>query len=126
VNSVDVDTLCGGPVSPDTPQDAISTVYISRDAGIIDGYDPGWRSAFLGIGYNSTGTGSRSQMNTEPCIRPRSAGLVDSAIRIVAATGTLEAGRRLVEVNFAGDRPIVTIRIYQDQVLRSEISYGSG
>ena len=55
---VQVDTLCNGPVSENTPPDAIATLYIPSSKPIIDGYDPEWTSGFFAaIRKQGTGTG---------------------------------------------------------------------
>ena len=42
-----IDTLCNGPVSENTPESFIQTVYIPAEKPIIDGYDPAWTSGFF-------------------------------------------------------------------------------
>ena len=42
LNTVEVDTLCNGIVTPETPPDARATLYIPTTKPIIDGYDPAW------------------------------------------------------------------------------------
>lgn len=42
LNTVEVDTLCNGVVTPETPLDARATLYIPTTKPIIDGYDPAW------------------------------------------------------------------------------------
>lgn len=37
-----IDTLCNGPVSENTPESSIQTIYIPTTKPIIDGYDPAW------------------------------------------------------------------------------------
>ena len=37
-----IDTLCNGPVSENTPESSIATLYIPSAVPVIDGYDPAW------------------------------------------------------------------------------------
>lgn len=47
VKEVQIDTLCNGAVTENTPPDAIKTIYIPSGKPIIDGYDPEWTSSFF-------------------------------------------------------------------------------
>lgn len=50
-----IDTLCGGPVSENTPPEAIGSIMIPTTKPIIDGFDPAWTSSFFAsIGSFST------------------------------------------------------------------------
>ena len=60
-----VDTLCNGPLSENTPDGAIGTILVPIADPIIDGYDPAWKKSFFSS--TSSGSGIRS---TEPCERP--------------------------------------------------------
>lgn len=42
-----IDTLCNGPVSENTPESSIATVFIPSAKPIIDGYDPAWTAGFF-------------------------------------------------------------------------------
>jgi len=42
-----IDTLCNGPVSENTPEASIATMYIPSTKPIIDGYDPAWTAGFF-------------------------------------------------------------------------------
>ena len=42
MESIEVDTLCYGIATPETPTEARSTVYLPTTKPVIDGYDPAW------------------------------------------------------------------------------------
>lgn len=47
VETTEIDSLCGGPVTSETPADARVKLYRPTGKPIIDGYDPDWYSGFL-------------------------------------------------------------------------------
>lgn len=74
VISTEVDVLCGWPVGPDTPPDAIVKFHKPSWKPVIDGYDPNWLKGF----YKASGTSTLSwvTLSSEPCFRPKDAGNV--------------------------------------------------
>jgi len=47
LKEVQIDSLCNGPLSENTPAEAIKTIYVPGSKPVIDGYDPSWTSAFF-------------------------------------------------------------------------------
>mgnify|MGYP006888935165 FL=1 len=53
----EIDTLCNGPVSENTPQDSIGHILIPTTKPVIDGYDPAWTTGFFAsIGSSFSGS----------------------------------------------------------------------
>jgi hypothetical protein len=83
MEAMEIDTLCHGPVSEDTPSESIETIYVPKGKPIIDGYDPEWFAGFLTASKKySNGTGS-VEIGKDPCIRPKDLGKVDIIINPV-------------------------------------------
>ena len=109
-----VDTLCNGPVSANTPPEDIATIYIPSSKPIIDGYDPTWTTGFFGAvsSLNTSGSGSTSStLSDAPCDRPGGPGNVTITINKVGITGN--SSKKTVEIDYTSDRPIKTIRLLQ-------------
>ncbi len=83
MEAMEIDTLCHGPVSEDTPSESIETIYVPKGKPIVDGYDPEWFAGFLTASkkYNN-GTGS-VEIGKDPCVRPKDLGKVDITINPV-------------------------------------------
>jgi penicillin-binding protein 1A len=121
LNTVQVDTLCNGIVTPETPIDAISTYYTPTAKPIIDGYDPEWFAGFLSASRKySSGTGSTTEVSKEPCVRPTDLGTVNLSVKSVWA-----GKDHLVEVKWSGDRIISQIRAIGHDKIIKEVSYGN-
>lgn len=128
-----IDTLCNGPVSSNTPEDAIKTIYIPSSNPVIDGYDPEWtRGFFEALKMGAYGSGSTWSGNTAPvisdtpCERPSWPGEVSVSIDLVWTTITTGSGKKTVEIGWIGNREIATLRlIYQGEIKR-EVLYGTG
>ncbi len=123
VKEVQIDTLCNGAVTENTPPDAIKTIYIPSGKPIIDGYDPEWTSSFFAsLKKAATGTGSTEsseEYSDTPCeTRPSSAGSVTISIDTIDAS--------TASVGFIGDRMISEIRIIPSGGEGKVISYGTG
>lgn len=121
LEGVDIDTLCNGVATPETPADARVTIYIPTVKPIIDWYDPEWFSGFLSSSRKySTGSGEIRDIGKDPCVRPSSLGEVNITVSPVWL------GRdNLVEVKWSGNRIIDRIRATADGKLIKETIYGS-
>ena len=64
-----IDTLCNGPVSENTPEASIATIYIPSAKPVIDGYDPSWTAGFFTAAGTITGSGE-VERSSSPCERP--------------------------------------------------------
>lgn len=105
MESMDIDTLCYGTATPETPADARLTIYVPNSKPVIDGYDPEWYAGFLTASRKYTsGTGSL-EIKKEPCVRPDSLGDVKLEINPVGL-----GKDNLVEIKWAGNRIIERIR----------------
>lgn len=75
---VEVDDLCGGKVTENTPADSIKKGYIATNINpIIDGYDKswlssisGWSKSAAGSAYFAGGENILSAASDEVCVRP--------------------------------------------------------
>lgn len=95
--SVQVDTLCNGPISENTPEWAIGTVNIPVGNPIIDGYDPAWKNAFLA----SIGS---AWWQAEPCERPSWPGNFVMKLKILNIWNNVNSQKKIVEWTWSGDR----------------------
>lgn len=98
VESSEIDSLCNGPVTDETPADARKVLYRPTGKPVIDGYDPSWYAGFLSASkmrWYDTGTGGLSQ---EPCFRPKVAGGVSLNATQDGKTITIEwNGNRIID-----------------------------
>jgi penicillin-binding protein 1A len=97
--SLQIDSLCGGPVSENTPEWAIETIYIPIADPIIDGYDKAWKNAFMK-------TVSRSGVWSAPCDRPTGVGNISIGLSIVGVWAGADTNRKTVEWSWSWDRAI--------------------
>lgn len=130
-----IDTLCNGPVSENTPEESIKTIYIPNSKPVIDGYDPEWtRGFFEALKMGGTGTGTTTSDTTTPtlsdtpCERPGGPGDVSITIDVVGNNDATLAGsgKRTIEVGWLGNRDISTLRVSSNGELKREVSYGTG
>ncbi len=112
-----VDTLCNGPVSENTPAGAIGTILIPIASPIIDGYDDAWKAWFFG----SVWSGSRSPL---PCDRPGWPGNIDISLRIVDLWWDTNSAKKLIEWSWSWDRAIRDISISYDGESRLKQNLG--
>lgn len=84
LNTTEIDTLCNGVATPETPADSRITLYTPTVKPIIDGYDPEWFAGFLSSSrkYSSV-TGAALEVSNEPCARPTDLGVVDISVKSV-------------------------------------------
>jgi penicillin-binding protein 1A len=124
LKEVQIDSLCNGPLSENTPAEAIKTIYVPWSKPIIDGYDPSWTSAFFeAINNPKWFTGSVSiswQQTTEPCERPSWPWNISITIRAIELPSTS------IETSWIWDRKIATLRVLINDVLKKEFTYGTG
>lgn len=124
LKEVQIDSLCNGPLSENTPSEAIKTIYVPGSKPIIDGYDPSWTSAFFDAINNPKGlTGSVSvswQQTTNPCERPSWPGNISITIN------ALDWTNKSIETSWIGDRKINTLRVLINDILKKEFTYGTG
>ncbi len=122
MEGTEIDTLCYGPTTAETPEDARLTIYIPTTKPIIDGYDPEWYAGYLSASrtYN-VWTGSLD-ISKEPCIRPNSTGNVSLN---VAPVGLWKDN--IIEIKWNGNRIIEKIKVVSQGKIINEIIYnGSG
>lgn len=125
--SIQIDTLCNGPISENTPEEAIANIFIPNDKPIIDGYDPKWTEWFFAAAKRWYVSEKDAAFSDSPCDRPGGPGNISLSLRSVEnPDGTATAGRELVEAWWIGDRKITSLRILQNGTVKYETSYGSG
>lgn len=80
MEGTEIDTLCYGPSTPETPTEARLTIYVPTTKPVIDGYDPEWFAGYLTASRKYTaGTGSLD-IGKEPCVRPNNSGSVTLSV----------------------------------------------
>lgn len=121
LEATDIDTLCYGTATPETPADARLTIYIPTSKPVIDGYDPEWYSGYLASSrkYATSGTGVL-EIKSEPCIRPTSEWAVTLTVNPVWL-----GKDNLIEIKWNGNRIIEKVRATAKGKILKEISYGS-
>lgn len=110
-----IDTLCWGPVTSDTPPEAIRTIYTPTARPVIDGYDPDWLKWFLSAADMSISSSGR--YSNTPCERPKAAWNVGISSRIVWV------GNNILEISWNGNRAISKFRVSVDGKVLKETSY---
>jgi penicillin-binding protein 1A len=131
---VQIDTLCNGPISENTPPESIKTLYIPNSKPIIDGFDPTWLPWFyeaLKLVWSGTGSSTESQtaMRDTPCERPSGPGNISISINTVgsnAPSSTNSESKRTVEIWWIGDRNMSFVRVFYKGELKREVNYGTG
>lgn len=84
LETTEIDTLCNGIATAETPADAKITLYTPTIKPIIDGYDPEWFAGFLSASRKySSGTGTTIEIGKDPCVRPTDLGVVSLSLRSV-------------------------------------------
>lgn len=84
LNTTEIDTLCNGVATPETPADSRITLYTPTVKPIVDGYDPEWFAGFLSASRKYTsGTGTIAVIGENPCIRPTDLGVVSLSVKSV-------------------------------------------
>jgi penicillin-binding protein 1A len=121
LETTEIDTLCNGIATAETPADAKITLYTPTIKPIIDGYDPEWFAGFLSASRKySSGTGTIIEIGKDPCVRPTDLGVVSLSLKSVWA-----GKDTLVEVKWSGNRTIATIRALDGDKIIKEIAYGN-
>ncbi len=93
---IQVDRLCGWPVTDKTPRDDIVTRKVPASS-LIDSFDPNWIKGFvkqLWSGITGSGTSSK------PCVRPNNIGPVTISTRMVGISNNI------IQINWNGERKI--------------------
>lgn len=95
-----IDTLCNGPVSENTPEASIATVFIPSAKPIIDGYDPAWTAGFFEAAGVMVGTG-KIERSDAPCERPGGPGNISINLQTVGINNALTSeGRKIIETSW--------------------------
>ncbi len=129
VKTMQIDTLCNGPLSENTPEEAIKSIYLPADKPIIDGYDPKWTEGFFEASKMGLGSGTGAiVLSDAPCDRPGGPGNISLSLRVVTweSGATVDVGRKLVEAGWIGDRKIQTLRILQNNELKYDTTFDTG
>lgn len=123
----EIDTLCNGPVSENTPQDSIGHILIPTTKPIIDGYDPAWTTGFfasIGSSFSWSGDILSSEL---PCERPGVAWVLDISISLAWVNANTDtSGKKIIVASWKGHRAIAKISIKYDDKVLLENTYGSG
>lgn len=121
-----IDSLCNGPVSENTPESAIATVYIPSVKPIIDGYDPSWTAGFFEAAGIIVGTGSVKR-SEKPCERPNGPGDISISLQTVGVNSGLEnEGKKIIETSWIGNRAIKHFTLKSGNEILSDVDYGTG
>ncbi|MBX9808950.1 transglycosylase domain-containing protein [Candidatus Gracilibacteria bacterium] len=120
IEGVDIDTLCHGIATAETPDDARFTIFMPKSKPVIDGYDPEWYSGFLTASKQFTSGSGSIEISKEPCPRPDNIGKVDIIVTPV------ELGKdNVIEIKWNGNRIIEKLKVVSAGKIIKEISYGS-
>ncbi len=119
LDAIEIDTLCHGIATPDTPPDARTIIYVPTTKPVIDGYDPSWFEGFLAASRKQTeGTGSL-KISEEPCLRPGPWSVSISSLPVWLWKDNL------IEVKWSGNRIIENIKVISDGKVIRESNFGS-
>lgn len=110
-----IDSLCGGPITDKTPEDAIISIYTPTSKPIIDRFDPEWLKGFYRVANLNASEGTKTSNN--PCERPDGGGNVNISAKI---TGV---GKNILEVSWSGDRMVEKLRILVNGKTIKESNY---
>jgi len=116
---VKYDTLCGGPVTANTPEDSVGVGYVPSSSPIIDRFDPEWLKGFFAAANIAASSLAGNRSDT-PCERPTCPGNVSIATKIVGV------GNNILEVSWNGNRMIQKFRVTVDGKVLKENDHGSG
>ncbi|MDD5377169.1 MAG: transglycosylase domain-containing protein [Candidatus Gracilibacteria bacterium] len=122
---VEVDSLCNGKVTGNTPPEAIKKGFLATNLNpIIDGYDKAWLSSISGWLKSEAGTayfsGTEnilSEVSNEICVRPNAE---LSNITVSASFkdgGTYPLAKYPFEIRYVSDNTIVRLEILKDGTL---------
>lgn len=127
LRSMEIDTLCNGPVSENTPEAFRKTVYIPAEKPIIDGYDPAWTSGFFeAIKWWAPKEWEESPTySDEPCERPGGPGNILITIDSVGINAT-SGNKKTIEIWWIGDREVYSLILKKDGKEERVIQYGTG
>lgn len=130
MKEMEVDSLCNGKVTENTPADAVKKGYLINVNPIIDSYDTEWLGSIkswvkseAGSAYFAEAKGTIiTDYQDQVCERPG-----ESASRISVSTNLAEVGVRPVgansiEVGYEADNPIVKLKFLRDGELFKEIA----
>lgn len=122
MKQVEVDSLCNGKVTDQTPRDAIKQVYLSSGINpVIDSYDKawmppiyGWLKSEAGQAYFNSASSIVSEVSDEVCVRPNGSLSNVTVSSSFQEGNTYPIGKTPFEVKYAGDNPIARIDILRD------------
>lgn len=106
--SVEVDGLCNGALSENTPIESIKKIFIPIGGGIIDGFDPSWKKGY-----------SQEAFVWPPCERPGGVGNISISLNTVGATANNTTPRKTVEGSWSWDRWVKVWRIIVDGIIKT-------
>lgn len=120
MEGIDIDTLCYGTATPETPVEARLTIYIPKSKPIIDGYDPEWFAGFLSASKKYPSGSGYLDIKRDPCVRPSTVWDVSISVNPVGLSKD-----NLVEIKWTGNRMIERIRATTKGKLIKENIFGS-
>ncbi|MDD5198040.1 MAG: transglycosylase domain-containing protein [Candidatus Gracilibacteria bacterium] len=129
--TVEVDSLCNGKVTENTPTEAIKKGYLVNINPIIDGYEKDWLSSISGWIRSEVGTayfaGTEnilSEVSDEVCVRPNSALSNITVSASFKEGGTYPLAKYPFEIRYSSDNTIVRLEILKDGALFQKYSVG--
>lgn len=115
---IDIDTLCYGVATPETPADSRLTIFMPINKPVIDWYDPEWYAGFLTASRKYPNGSGTTAIGTEPCDRPKDVG------NVTVYVSPVELGKdNLIEIKWSWNRIIRNIRAVSEGKIIKEISY---
>ena len=123
--AVEVDSLCNGKVTENTPPEAIKKGYLAANLSpIIDGYQKdwlwsisGWLRSEAGTAYFSSTENVLSEVSDEICVRPN-VGLSNITVSASFKDGWIyPLAKYPFEIRYSSDNAITRLEILKDGIL---------
>ncbi|MDD3120250.1 MAG: transglycosylase domain-containing protein [Candidatus Gracilibacteria bacterium] len=117
---IEVDTLCNGKATENTPPDAIKKIYLGSKSPYIDSFNKDWLAAIkshVSSGTMESDDGSTANINykDEPCERPGK-DIVNMSFSTNIGS-TLKSGNNNLEVSYTANTPITKVEVFIDGTL---------
>jgi len=121
---IEVDSLCNGKVTDNTPKDAIKKWYLINVNPIIDSYDKSWLSPIYGWTTSEAGKSYFSGIDNvftdyseEICVRPNASLANITVSSSFKDGGTYPLGKFPFEIQYTSDNAIIRFDIFRDDTL---------
>ena len=122
---VDVDQLCDGKVTADTPEGAIRHGYLADVTPIIDSTDPSWLPSVRtwisdNLGESLATSNLIIHYDTTPCTRPKKDASKITVTANLQPNSSLSLGRHRLEVSYRATNIVTKLQLLRDNNLVAE------